>query len=470
MVGRILMTCALAMLAACSFNPAGPGDPDGGDDDGDGGGGDGPEPDAACVESCTGDQLRTCTGGVPDPVETCPAGCAPGGAARCAVLVPSNGASPSDLEGAEAAVVAVAGRILVFDTDTGAVTSYLNGTPTVIRPGGAGGANGINFRSMPQGGGAPEIAVFGMATLTVDPPGGGGPSGSLRVIGDRPILLLVRGAVVIGGEVDVGAGRSGTMLQTGCQRCAGAGGGDGANHLTAAGGCAPGGNGNYYDFADETGGGGGGFGTRGAIGGNSLNAMGGHSAAIDPCGTTLIPLRGGSGGGRGGLSVSTGNGGLSGGGGGGALQLTSMTSIALGPEADLYAGGAGGEGSDSWYGGGGGGAGGGFLLEAPTVTVPAGAKLTANGGGGGAGRTANRGENANRSATRASGGAGDVVGGSGGLGGTTIAPTAGAGDVDGTGGGGGAAGIIRVHTVTAFTASPSAIISPPHGTATAVVQ
>ena len=476
-MGRLAWICAAVLAAACGFNPTGgmPGDDapdiDAADED-DAGVDAAVETDGAvCTARCQGAQLVTCTGGVEDPPVTCAAGCLTSGTPHCGVLVPSNGASAADLGAAVTAELLVAnGRVVVLDSDTGAITSYQGTAPTPIRAAGANVNAGIRYRVQLQSGGAPDLAVFAVDALTIED------GGTLKVAGGRPVLLLVDGVATIAGGIDIGAGRSGAMLTTECQTCAGAGGGNGATTLAVAAGCAPGGNGAFDLATDETGGAGGGLGVTGAAGGDS-DADGGDFSALSACpGPALVPLQGGSGGGRGGFDSIGVFGGLGGGGGGGAMQITSMTSIALSATADLYAGGAGGLGSTSDYGGGGGGAGGAFLLEAPTVTVTSNARITANGGGGGAGRTANRGENGARSETqRASGGAGDGSGqndGRGGLGGisSTSGATQGNGNVDGTGGGGGGAGILRINTVSTLTVPAGAVVSPPHTAGTAAVQ
>jgi hypothetical protein len=333
-----------------------------------------------------------------------------------------------------------------------------------VRDAGTGLVDTMRFRVLSQVNGAPAVAIFGVRSIAI------ADGGRLRVTGDRPVLFLAATTATIAGSIDVGAGHMGALGQNDCQDCAGPGGGRGATNLIAAGGCAPGLNGNYYATLDETGGGGGGFGFPGARGGDSDagSAVGGNVSAITTCsGASLVPLQGGSGGGRG-----SGNGALGaevGGGGGGAMQLTALVGITIASTADLYAGGAGGDGSSDAYGGGGGGAGGGLLLEAPDIAIAASARLTANGGGGGGGNEANRGENGARGPSRASGGAGGGMsgdagrGGLGGIGATANqSATQGGGGIDGTGGGGGAAGIIRINTVSPLLLPSGVVISPAH--------
>ena len=469
-----VVAATIVLIAACSFNPGDgqggddAGDPDGGDDDG--GPIDGAGSDGVCAARCEGDSLITCNGAQDNPPMSCPAGCLTTGAPHCATLVPSNGASMSDLTGVIGDLVVAAGQVVVIDGDDGSIIGYVAGTPTTIRDPGVGLGDSIRFRALAQGNGAPEVAIFGVRSLAI------ADGGRLWIAGDRPVLILVEQTASIAGALDAGGGHSGATGMVDCQECAGAGGGAGSTDLTAASGCGPGLDGNYYPAMDETGGGGGGLGSVGGRGGDSNGgaAVGGDVTPITGCpGDDLIPLEGGSGGGQGALTGAVG--GAEGGGGGGAVQITALLSISLLATADLYAGGAGGVGTMADYGGGGGGAGGGVLLEAPEVMVASGARITANGGGGGSGREANRGENGARSGVRASGGAGNGTGnndGRGGLGGvgalTGQVATQGNGTIDGTGGGGGA-GVVRINTVDPFLL-PNVVISPPPTTGAAMRQ
>lgn len=459
----VFATLAVAAVGACGFNPSGGQvaddvvDPDGGGGDDGGGGGDG-----ACVSRCDGMNLITCDGNGQEMSMPCTAGCLDSGGPHCATLIPSNGAGPTDLVDVTGDLSVAAGQIVVVDTDDGGIVAYTGGTPTTIRDPGNGLGDMMRFRVMSQINGAPAVAIFGVRSLSI------ADGGRLRVTGDRPVLFLVATVATISGTIDVGAGHSGATGAVDCQECAGPGGGRGADSLVAAGGCAPGLNGNYSVMLDETGGGGGGFGFAGARGGDSDGgqAAGGDVTPITGCtGVSLVPLEGGSGGGRGSTSATFGA--EVGGGGGGAIQLTALVGISVTATGEVYAGGAGGQGSVDDYGGGGGGAGGGILLEAPGIAIATGARVTANGGGGGSGREAERGENGPRGAVRASGGTGSGTGGDegrgglGGIGGAAAqSATQGAGNIDGTGGGGGAAGIIRFNTVSPLLLPSGVILSP----------
>jgi hypothetical protein len=459
-----MAAAAAASVPGCGFNPSGGQladdivDPDGGGGpDDDGGPGDG-----ACVERCDGFDLVTCTGGQEERM-ACSAGCLDTGGPHCAALIPSNGADASDLVDVIGDLVVLAGQTVVVDTDDGSIVAYSGGGggPTTIRDPGNGLGDMMRFRTLAQIGGAPTLGIFGVRRMMI------ADGGRLRVVGDRPALFLLAAEATIGGVIDVAAGHMGDTGSIDCQDCPGPGGGAGGTSLTAASGCAPGINGQYSTTLDETGGGGGGFGTTGARGGDSDNgmALGGDITALTACGgPSLVPLRGGSGGGRSSGTVAFGN--VVGGGGGGAMQITALTSISITATGDLYAAGAGGDGSADDYGGGGGGAGGGILLESPMIMIAAAARITANGGGGGSGREANRGENGSRGAARASGGTGSGNGddGRGGLGSigaaANQAATQGNGAVDGTGGGGGGAGIIRLNSVAPLLVPSGVIVSP----------
>jgi hypothetical protein len=471
-----------SLVAACSFTPSGSGvDASGNDPDGTSSliDADPTQPDAPlspdappCAATCDGDVLTTCA---PAGTVTCAAGCTETGGGRCLVFQPSNGVPPDFATGAAATLTVPSDRIYVFDTDDGSVTSYdlSEADPQPLRAAGTGVVSMIKFETRTQSN-APELAIWGLTSLT-QPAG----AGKIAFRGSRAAALIAAGPIELHGLVDASGGQTDDGAL--CPQCAGPGGGAGATTTTPAGGCAPGGNGNYSGTAWETGGAGGGMATQGSSGGASLIA-GGAPGAIASCSpAALEPLAGGGGGGR--ASMNGGAGGDAvGGGGGGALQLTSLERIIVdGNAAEVYVGGIGGGGSVGMWGGGGGGAGGGIILEAPAVTVGGGAAVIANGGGGGAGRTSNAGQIGQSTATRAAGGAGDGAGGNtgrGGFGGITTdagdaarRSSAGGGGNDGTGGGGGAAGRIRLNTrVGAVPTTTGAVVSPAASTGTRAAQ
>ncbi|MBA3396450.1 MAG: hypothetical protein H0T89_27715 [Deltaproteobacteria bacterium] len=219
-----------------------------------------------------------------------------------------------------------------------------------------------------QGDGS-EVLVIAVQNLRVT----GGDNGSLFVNGSRPLILLANGIV----EIDDG---SITTVSSAL---------DGP-------GCLNGRGGNGFDQTAEVGGGGGGgggFGPRvqsnasGAAGGfgafeGGFVPMGSTPGLLEPGTETLVPLRGGCPGGKGGRheSGTAGEAGRA----GGAFQLSAKTSLSI--KGIINAPGLGGGNAfDRLSGGGGGGSGGAILLEAPTITFVGGALLCANGGGGGAG-------------------------------------------------------------------------------------
>lgn len=472
-----------SLVAACSFTPSGSGvDASGNDPDGTSSliDADPTQPDAPlspdappCAATCDGDVLTTCA---PAGTVTCAAGCTETGGGRCLVFQPSNGVPPDFATGAAATLTVPSDRIYVFDTDDGSVTSYntSHGDAQSVRAVGIGVVSMIKFETRTQSN-APELAIWGLTSLT-QPAG----TGKIAFRGSRAAVLLASGPIELHGLVDASGGQ--TDAGEDCRECAGPGGGAGATKTTAAGGCAPGGNGNYSSNAWETGAAGGGMATQGASGATSL-IPGGSPSSISTCsGVTLEPLGGGGGGGRAAMNGTAG-GDAVGGGGGGGLQLTSLDKILIdGASAEVYVGGMGGEGSAAVYGGGGGGAGGAILLEAPAITLGNGAAIAANGGGGGAGHDANPGAYGRSDTTAAAGGAGSGgVGGnngSGGAGGVTSnaaavtgRPGNGTGGQDGTGGGGGAAGRIRLNTrVGSVPTTTGAVVSPAPSTGTRAAQ
>jgi hypothetical protein len=263
----------------------------------------------------------------------------------------------------------------------------------------------------------------------------------LRVIGERPLVLVVSGELRVTGSGSILAG-SGLFAGLDAP-------GPGANPedciVTGAGG--RGGKAPATDIFG--GGGGGGLGTPGASGGAGT---GGDAAAGTP-GTAVTPdaLRGGCPGGDGGDSDRAGRGGA----GGGAVYLYARGSLRI--EGAIDAAGQGGGGGGQMPaavegGGGGGGSGGMIVLEGELALT---GSLTAGGGGGGQGGErggggppgdGGDGQDGRLDGQPAAGG--DENGQAAGLGGAGATESAAA--VDGTspanpdagGGGGGGAGVI----------------------------
>jgi len=299
------------------------------------------------------------------------------------------------------------------------------------------------------------------------------PGSTLRLIGQRPAIVVVFGDAWIDGTIDVSAvgttaGAGGNVLCNAPEL-----GRDGAAASLVTNGA--------------TGGGGGGLGSNGGGGGVATVAgmpSAGGAASTD---TDLVPLRGGCPGGRGGNGFNNAVRAVPGA-GGGAVQLSVAGDLHL--RGVIAASGGGGRkatppdsgvGADGSNGGGGGGSGGAILVEAGVLHVTRDAWLTANGGGGGAGLAqsvmvdlAAAGSDGNRqNASPAAGGASGSMtpglipaGGSGGAGAAGAIPaadgatsTVGLSGRGGGGGGGGGAGRIRINRAPGCSLSGN--FSPP---------
>jgi len=280
-------------------------------------------------------------------------------------------------------------------------------------------------------------------------------TGSLTVIGSRPLAIASTSAISIAGAIDVGshgsqigpaADHSACAFATSPDMDLGGGGGGAGGTFTQVGG-----NGGIGDSDDS-------------LGGDGTGRPGTHGVA-----TPVTRLRGGCRGQAGGAEkVSGGNGGI-GGHSGGALYLYARQSITI--PGTLRATGARGEGGETQAGGGGGGSGGLVVIESPSITITG--QLSANGGGGGQGGarigstdvSGLPGSDGALGATPAPGGFGAnnndarfSTGGAGGAG--TVAATAGTSSILGGGGGGGAAGAITLLGATR-TLGGSTISPPP---------
>lgn len=207
------------------------------------------------------------------------------------------------------------------------------------------------------------------------------------------------------------------------------------------------------------GGHGGGFGTGGGDGGGAANVVRSLAGPVngDP---TLVPLRSGCPGGRGGGTGPT-QGTI--GRGGGALQITTKTRISLMANGTIAAGGGGGGGGGHSTcagipctgGGGGGGTGGSILLEGNRVQAGTQTRLCAVGGAGGNGPTTTppiQPASSGSDATLCTGGQPGSVGIGAGRGADTAGsagPNGGyaTGTADSGAGGGGGLGRIRIHSI-----------------------
>ncbi|MGH7270872.1 MAG: hypothetical protein ACREJ3_10625, partial [Polyangiaceae bacterium] len=207
--------------------------------------------------------------------------------------------------------------------------------------------------------GGPAVMVVRLGGLTVE-------NGHvLRLVGDKPVVLLVAGNVLVdlGGRIDAGAAK--TIPGAGGSLAANCAGGTGAS-----------------ENAMQWGGGGGGFGTPGGNGANNNGSAapgGGASAA-----TNLQPLRGGCSGGTGGGGAGAA------GAGGGAFEISASGTITIGTSTNVATLSAAGGGSPAVttnqnVGSGGGGSGGAILLVSPVLaTVGANGAARAHGGASGA--------------------------------------------------------------------------------------
>ena len=246
---------------------------------------------------------------------------------------------------------------------------------------------------------------------------------SLRVRGNRPLIVVSWSTAELQGLIDVTSRAGDAAAGSNPDACAAAAAGTGADNGEGAGG-----------------GGGGGFGTNGGTGGNGDDggAAGGRGGLADSSGT----LRGGCRGGDGGNTLHG-----AGGNGGGAVVIAARDVLTL--TGVISAGGAGGGAAQGGRSGGGGGGSGGYLgLAGATVNIGSTAIIAANGGGGGGGSDgtpALAGQDGQASVTAATPGAGQGMGSSGGAGGALgIAPKPGIASHRGGGGGGGAVGVVRI--------------------------
>jgi hypothetical protein len=316
-------------------------------------------PDAFTPECAPGETrcstpgvLQSCTAGLLWGSDvTCTIACTGAPApAHCAVFQPSNVAPTA---AGTPAALSISGTTVI---DTTACTAT--------------GVGGLAIE--PQLTGGRDACVLRVASLAVTG------TGVLYALGTRPLVVVSSGDVTIDGRVDVSSFQTDPSFSTFVR-------GAGSNTGGTAGM-----NGGNTGFADG-GGGGGGFCGAGGNGGTGVynpfigtTDMGAGGTGGGGIGTsTLEPLVGGADGGNGGSNAD------SVGPGGGAIQISSFTRIVLSATALVVAAGGGGdsgiEAGNATNAGGGGGSGGALLLEAPTVTVTAGARFEAGGGGGASG-------------------------------------------------------------------------------------
>ncbi len=268
------------------------------------------------------------------------------------------------------------GPIVTIDSDTGSIAGVIATFRGEVE--GFDEATGTTFTVVAQIDES-EVGVLAVGAVTVPP------EVIVRIVGSRPLVLLARGDVFIGGWVDLGArgqhpGPGGWAGGEPGEAGAGPCGGE-TGHLEQE--CIP--------FC-ASGGGGGGHGGRGGIGGridwvvsDLAGTLNGGAGGESCGGASLVPLAGGSGGAGGTLSEEDrpempGPGG----GGGGAIQISSTGTITIAPGGGINAPGDGGNLTLRGAGAGG-GSGGAILLEAVSVNLGVLSFVTASGGGGGGG-------------------------------------------------------------------------------------
>ena len=392
---RYRLACCLC-LAACSYHPGAAGTATGSGD-----GGFPPLPDGA-------DAPAVCATWHPHHFDP------------CMIPAPSTGL---DLAGA-----------WTFSTDSGELTG-----PSSL-PAPAGGPLTQTDGTMAY--------IISIQSLTVEP------TGSLRVIGGKPLIVASWGDIAIDGSIDAGstAGQAGAGSSP--SECTATGVGTGVNAAPSGG---------------SGGGGGGGFHGTGGTGGTGDNpaccAGGAGGGAI----TTPTVVIGGCTGGASGQAGAGDPGAMTaistGGAGGGAIQLTSMTKVTVSGTVTSGGEGGGGAPTGSACGGGGGGAGGFVGFDAAMIDLD-GATIAANGGGGGGSApfagTGAPGQDGQPSATQATGGAMSTCSEAGMLGGAgaTLDGASSTNMVVSCGGAGGGGGVGYILTWGAATTA-GATISPP---------
>jgi hypothetical protein len=306
------------------------------------------------------------------------------------------------------------------------------------------------FAVVDQLGDGGEVLAVVMSSLSIDA------TSTLKLVGSRPIVLLVEGDVSVAGTIDASA--EGSESGPGGNRdCAGSTGATGNDAPTT----------NMGAYG-ASGGGGGGFGSPGmasGVSGTTPSVAGGMMIG-DP---TLVPLRGGCSGGAGGLGDAAPSK-APGGGGGGAVQISVVGTFELTGVILAAGGGGGAPTANIQGGGGGGGSGGAVLIEAETYAIDAAAIVAVNGGAGGGGQptvtnmlTSTAGGDGLPSTATSTPGTGTGSGGDGGRGAALGgAPTAGGTGLmaasitcppiaclwGGAGGGGGGIGRIRIRNAS----------------------
>ncbi|MEM9865808.1 MAG: hypothetical protein AAF938_29650, partial [Myxococcota bacterium] len=148
------------------------------------------DPNLRCVDN----EERQCVDGVDTLVQRCALGCF--GAARCAVLGPSNGI-PSDVFSlADSDFTVSAGELLNFNTDNGRIT---RDGGEEVRPAGGGLQAGIHFSFIEAPDQPIAIGVFTVVNLVVND------EGRIRFVGRNAAALLASSSMRVDGFIDAGA-------------------------------------------------------------------------------------------------------------------------------------------------------------------------------------------------------------------------------------------------------------------------
>jgi len=323
--------------------------------------------------------------GAPDCRDACPQGA--WSTAPCLPYEPANiDARALDFAGAPSAALSCGTTVLDTTQATPVLRNWCGRAPSL---------------SVQQQADGTSIVVVPLQALSVSA------GSSLRLVGTRPVAIVVRGDVVIEGSLDA----SSTATEPGAgadQACGASAGADGSGSTSSGAG----------------GGGGGGYGTVGGAGGSGDGARPGVGGVVRGS-AQLVPLLGGCTGGRGGGSFTAAVAGpapqaprlptsacSSHAAGGGALQLSAAGHIKV--SGAIRANGASGaRGCGNEGGGGGGGSGGALLLEASSVDAAPGALQVLGGAGGAAEANGGRGA----AASTLAGGPGQSHGSNGGGGG-----------------------------------------------------
>ncbi len=447
---RSLSWLAVALLcAACSFNKGGFSDPDDAAVP--------PPPDAdpntADASADTPDADPNAPDAPPGTPDAAPIPDAPPGTPDAAPI--PDAAPPPDAPCAGSTIpfdpsnfnrCDILASVASWDVPPGETWGIDTDSGQLFRPGGPVGGEATDSVLFDQPGG-PQIRIFSVGGINVQS------GASLGFIGTRPAAVVSYTDITVDGLIWAGA--EGAIHGAGGGNDVVCGAGRGVNGVLQT---------TSVPRDGGSGGSGGGYGEPAGKGAKVEDSSGSTTVeGIENGNTTIVPLRGGCRGGKGGLPT----GGL-GGGGGGGLQLVAAGTI--GVNGAVAANGGGGRGvSGSNSGGGGGGSGGALLFEATVIDISG--VVSANGGGGAEGSrggtsTSTGDDGSMFDADPAIGGFGSSQGGDGGNGGSAMA-----GAEDGlegnsnsgsgaAGGGGGGGSVGRIHFSATTTLTVTGLVTP----------